>query len=97
METFLIQQEIGTDLTFIGQEIASVASTPVQTDSECYSGYINESVIVKIVVVFSHAALSIVLSPEASVFSGLSHTSATGRQFLVSPLHRFGLRSFAAA
>jgi hypothetical protein len=39
METFLIQQEIGTDLTFIGQEIASVASTPVQTDSECYSGY----------------------------------------------------------
>lgn len=54
-------------------------------------------IIVKIVVVFSYAASSLITSLDISSLSGLSHTSFTGDQSLVSPLQRSGCRSFAAA
>jgi len=55
------------------------------------------AMIVKIVVVFSYAASSLITSLDVSSLSGLSHTSFTGDQSLVSPLQRSGCRSFAAA
>ena len=55
------------------------------------------AMIVKIVVVFSYAASSLITSLDVSSLSGLSHTPFTGDQSLVSPLQRSGCRSFAAA
>ena len=57
-----------------------------------------ESVFVNIVVAFiDHAALS--FCPFSALFScgGLSQTSVTGFQFLVTPVQRSGLRWRAAS
>ena len=45
----------------------------------------------------SYAALSLISVTSASGFSGFNHTSPIGFQFLVSRLHRSGLRRFAAS